>query len=91
MGKESISWDWLPQDWMVQENFFHYDQWWKSPVFEEAGVKQEYDQVIEKFDELLKEHGYIREGNITGQKKPIMIPLFSFVILALAVCFLVIF
>ena len=68
-GKRSISWDWLPQDWMVQADFFHYDQWWKSPVFEEAGVKQEYDQVIEKFDELLKEHGYVREGKYYRAEK----------------------
>jgi len=68
-GKRSISCDWLPQDWMVQEDFFHYDQWWKSPVFEEAGVKQEYDQVIEKFDELLKEHGYVREGKYYRAEK----------------------
>ena len=54
---------------MVQENFFHYDQWWKSPVFEEAGVKREYDQVIEKFDELLKEHGYVREGKYYRAEK----------------------
>lgn len=68
-GERSISWDWLPQDWMVQEDFFRYDQWWKSPVFEEAGVKQEYDWVIEKFDELLREHGYIREGKYYRAEK----------------------
>lgn len=68
-GERSISWDWLPQDWMVQEDFFCYDQWWKSPVFEEAGVKQEYDRVIEKFDELLREHGYIREGKYYRAEK----------------------
>lgn len=58
-----ISWDWLPQDWTKNPEFYDYDNWWKAPVFQEEDVKAEYDWVTENFDKLLKEHGYVREEN----------------------------
>lgn len=60
--KRSVCWDWLPQDWMDQENYFHYDTWYQSSIMQEGGVKEEYDRVIKAFDELLAAHGYVREG-----------------------------
>lgn len=68
-GKRMIAWDWLPQDWMEEEKFFHCDRWYQAPVFEEAGVRQEYDWVIENFDALLKKHGYIRQGRFYQAEK----------------------
>lgn len=68
--KENISWDWLPKDWMGEENFFHPDTWTRHPVFSdshspatgESGIQSEYDWVIQNFDRLLSGHGYEREG-----------------------------
>ncbi len=60
--QRSICWDWLPQDWMEEESYFHYDTWHQSPVLREGGVKEEYDRVIRAFDQLLAAHGYVREG-----------------------------
>ena len=63
------SWDWLPQDWTMQEPFFHYDQWWKSNVMVEGKVIQEFDWVSSAFDEVLAEHGYVREGHFYRVEK----------------------
>ncbi|HIR93066.1 MAG TPA: histidine phosphatase family protein [Candidatus Egerieimonas intestinavium] len=60
--QRSICWDWLPQDWMEEESYFHYDTWHQSPALREGGVKEEYDRVIRAFDQLLAAHGYVREG-----------------------------
>ena len=60
---EEIVWDWLPEDWTKEELFFHYDQWQEAKVIKESQVKKEYDWVTENFDQVLKDHGYIREGH----------------------------
>lgn len=60
--RRMISWDWLPQDWMKEPRFFLPDQWYLPDVFQEGGVKREYDWVIENLDALLERHGYRRDG-----------------------------
>ena len=60
---QKVSWDWLPQDWTRDEAFFNRSLWFTNPVFVEADVKKEYDWVVENFDNLLAEHGYVREGD----------------------------
>lgn len=61
--RKKVAWDWLPQDWMTEEKFFRYDSWYDVPVMQEAHVKEEYDWVVNGFDEILAEHGYRREGH----------------------------
>lgn len=60
--KQRVSWDWLPQDWTKHPEFFDKDAWGTNPVFVEGKVKNEYDWVIENFDALLAEYGYVRDG-----------------------------
>lgn len=59
--------------------------------FLEAGVKQEYDWVIENFDNLLQEHGYVREGKYYSAEKANNDTLVFSVILDWSACFSVIF
>lgn len=61
--RKIIAWDWLPQDWTVQEQFYHYDQWQNHAAMEEGKIRQEYDWVVAGFDQVLAEHGYVREGH----------------------------
>lgn len=61
-GARKVSWDWLPQDWTADERFYSYEHWHECEVFQEAGVKEEYDRVTAQFDAFLAEHGYRREG-----------------------------
>lgn len=67
--KRKIAWDWLPQDWAEQEHFYRYDRWWDCEVMQEAGVKQEYDWITAGLDEVLADHGYVREGHIYRAEK----------------------
>lgn len=62
--RRMIAWDWLPQDWMKEDAFFNKDQWYEHPIMKEGQVKKEYDWVIQGLDQVLKDHGYIRNGNV---------------------------
>lgn len=61
-GQKMIAWDWLPQDWMKNEDYFRRDLWNLTDIMKEGKVKEEYDWVVNSFDNLLAEHGYVRKG-----------------------------
>ena len=61
--RKICAWDWLPQDWMADERFFQYDHWFENEAMQEANMKYYYDQVTGKFDKILAEHGYVRDGH----------------------------
>ncbi len=60
--KKMIAWDWLPQDWMQDERYYSYEKWHQTEIMKEGKVRQEYEWVTRNFDEVLKQHGYVREG-----------------------------
>lgn len=60
--KRMISWDWLPQDWTKEEEFYRRDLWYTQENMKEGKVKEEYDWVTSSFDQLLARHGYVRHG-----------------------------
>lgn len=62
--ENSVSWDWLPQDWTAYPDFFDKDRWMNHPAFLAAGVGEEANRVWQGLDELLARHGYRREGNL---------------------------
>lgn len=68
-NRRSIAWDWLPQDWTEEEDFYRRDLWMHHPVMEEANVPQEYHWVTENLDRLLAEYGYVREKNVYRVEK----------------------
>jgi len=57
-------WDWLPQKWTEHPDFYDRDKWWDVPVFREAGVEATVREIWAGLDELLADHGYVREGNL---------------------------
>ncbi|MBQ2802742.1 MAG: histidine phosphatase family protein [Lachnospiraceae bacterium] len=59
-----IAWDWLPKDWMAEEKYFGHDTWMHTPIMQDSEVKSEYDWVTNGLDEILAEHGYIRQGHL---------------------------
>lgn len=67
--KKMIAWDWLPQDWTQDEQFYRYDEWYKNTNMVEGHAKEEYDWVTGNFDRLLAEHGYVREGHVYRVEK----------------------
>lgn len=58
-----VVWDWLPQDWTAEEEFFHYDTWYNPDVMKDGGVRQEYEWVTDQLDHLLAQYGYVRDGH----------------------------
>lgn len=76
-NEEMIAWDWLPEDWTREEDFFRRDLWHTqeimkngtSPATGKRGVGAEYAWVVRNFDALLAEHGYRRDGEIYRVEK----------------------
>lgn len=69
-SSESIAWDWLPQDWTKEERFYSKDEWLNVPVMKESDIKEKYKEVTESLDNVLKKHGYERDGNLYKAVKP---------------------
>lgn len=63
-AKSPICWDWLPEDWANRPGFYDYDKWGDEPEMKKEGVREEYDKICKGLDELLKENGYEKEGNL---------------------------
>ncbi|MBQ0058607.1 MAG: histidine phosphatase family protein [Lachnospiraceae bacterium] len=68
--RRKVTWDWLPEDWANDERFYQYDHWFEHEVMTEAHVKEEYDAVTGNLDQLLAEHGYVRDGHLYRPEKP---------------------
>lgn len=68
--EQNRCWDWHPADWTAEPRFFDRDAWCLPDCFRNAGIRQEYDWVIENFDALLAKHGYVREGQIYRAQQP---------------------
>ena len=60
--RKTITWDWLPQDWLQYPQFLDADAWTDHPVLRAAGVEAEYAWVTQSLDELLAAYGYERCG-----------------------------
>ena len=58
------AWDWLPQEWTAEPDFYDRDRWYKVPVFAAAGMQAAAEEVWNGLDALLARHGYVREGNL---------------------------
>ncbi len=69
-GKNKVPWDWYPMDWTGVETFYDNYGWHKTPVMETAMVYDEAVKVYKGLDEILKKHGYEREGKIYKAIKP---------------------
>lgn len=61
--EKKVCWDWLPQDWTVEPKFFQYDHWMEPEVMANSDVPEQYHWVIENFDKLIADNGYVRENN----------------------------
>lgn len=60
---KTIAWDWLPKDWMAEERYYDRNGWVQTPVMQNSNIAEEYRWVSQGIDELLAQHGYLRDGN----------------------------
>ena len=64
LGKQStIAWDLLPEEWTEREGLYDRFAWKDEDFYREANIGAAYDNVIQRLDELVASHGYVREGN----------------------------
>lgn len=61
-GQERIPWDLLPAYWTVKPELYDKDNWHQSEVMLTGNVSAEYKRVCDGLDEILAEHGYVRDG-----------------------------
>lgn len=66
----SGAWDWLPQDWTAEPRFFDREQWLETEPFRLGGADKEARWVTQGLDDLLKNHGYRRDGEIYRAENP---------------------
>lgn len=69
-GKEHVTWDWLPADWTKFNEFYDKDLWYTVPVMQSAHVINEARRVYAGLDEIIKDNGYERDGNIYRAVRP---------------------
>lgn len=69
-GEGRITWDWLPADWTKVEEYYDKNLWYTTPVMEAGHVITEARRVYDGLDNILKEHGYQRVGEIYRAVNP---------------------
>lgn len=69
-GEPKIVWDWLPDKWTAEEKYFSRSQWHTTDVMTQGRVISEARYVWNGLDNLLKKHGYEREGNYYKAVQP---------------------
>lgn len=57
-----IAWDWLPADWTAEPRHFDRDAWCTTDIMQDGEVDREYRWVVSGLDDLLAQHGYLREN-----------------------------
>ena len=57
----TVPWDWLPDIWTKEKQYFDLDRWSDTELFHEAQLPQQYSWVTEGLDRILARHGYVRE------------------------------
>ena len=68
--RKRVPWDWLPQDWTADPRFYEEDHWFENERMAASKVGEEYLRVTEEFDDLLAQHGYVREGRYYRAERP---------------------
>lgn len=57
-----ICWDIMPEFLNTLDNVYHPTKWREEEFIKNSTACQRYDYVVENFDKVLAEHGYVRDG-----------------------------
>ena len=63
-GEKVIPWNLKPQIWTKKEEYYNVNSWMNEKWMDSATVREQYNFVTEKFDELLNQYGYKRDSVI---------------------------
>ena len=59
-----IFWDLLPGFWVEMDQMYDHKNWKNQDFYTCAGLDKRYDEVVAGLDEVLKQHGYTRNGRL---------------------------
>ena len=62
-NEKVITWDFLPSFYTSQKDLYDNDKYLDTEIFKSGNIKKYYQEVCSSLDELLSQHGYIRENN----------------------------
>lgn len=62
-GKERIAWDFYPEFFTGQEDLHNKNEWYLTHMMQTGEMKKHFDEAVDGFNEVMKKHGYIAEGN----------------------------
>ncbi|MBO6158173.1 MAG: histidine phosphatase family protein [Firmicutes bacterium] len=70
-GKDHVAWDFFPADWTKQMDMFDFERWHQAPIYQSnPQIPVYYQKVCQGLDDLLSEHGYVREGYLYRALNP---------------------
>lgn len=67
--ERGIIWDLLPEYWTKEPMMYDRKEWIKHSAFQHGELPQYYNAVVTRLDEILKKHGYTREGGYYRTQK----------------------
>ena len=62
--EKDIFWDLLPGFWTKIDAMYDHEKWKEQDCYVASGLAKRYDEVVNGLDELLKKHGYVRNGGL---------------------------
>ncbi len=62
--EERIPWDFMPDYWTKEPLLYDKEKWTKAPIMSTGKIEEGFAEVQEGLDALLKEYGYIRNGEV---------------------------
>lgn len=68
--RQDILWDILPQIWKNNPDYFDAKKWSDTLYTKGTAFGEYYDRTVGAFDEVLKKHGYVRDGVLYRAEKP---------------------
>ena len=54
----------MPSYWTSIDEYYDYDKWLDVKLMKKGDVKKHYNKVCNGIDELLKKHGYVKNGRL---------------------------
>ena len=67
--KNVITWDLLPEYWTNVPEMYDIDKWCEQPFMKAGKIDEYYKWVCDGFDEILANHGYVRDGKYYRAEK----------------------
>ena len=61
-GRPRNPWDFKPAYWTSEPDYYHRQNWCRTPLMRTGPVEAEAERVASGLDAILERHGYIRDG-----------------------------